>query len=325
MLNLSGLPLAPAIAPHLTRWEDPDEESPGGSHVWPLHSAWAVIVQAALALGPVTVRAGDGLCRVEHRAHLGWLGSTGKDGLAFPGDGMSIDTTGWALGVATQARLNDGRVRRGFTFFDDRGHAVLKLDLASGASPDGFHDILRRFALGTSACDDWNGRASAHWPALPSRPGAVGSPHRTLAWISGDGVVEDLAEQDLAQPLADDALLEVLRQTRQSRLPMSAHFSYRGLQLTWTGVLHHLDGRAGVALASGFDIELQWSETPPGPQAWLLREPTSSGLVQSLALLAPDGELRLLLAPLHDPARPQPCAWRSAINAACGGHCGTAC
>jgi putative heme degradation protein len=325
MLNLSGLPLAPAIAPHLSRWEDPAEEHPAGSHVWPLRSAWAVIVQAALALGPVTVRAGDGLCRLEHRAHLRWVGSTGKDGLALPGAGMSIDTTGWALGVARQARLNDARVRRGFTFFDDCGHAVLELDLASGASPDGFHAIVRRFALGTKAGGALDGLTSVHEPAPQCRPQAVGSPHRTAAWCSGDGVLKDLADQDLAQPLAGDALLEVLRQMRHSRLPMSAHFSCRGLQLTWTGVLHHLDGRTGVAVARGFDIELQWSETPPGPQVWLIREPTSSGLVQSLALLAPDGALRLLLAPLHDPARPQPCAWRSAINAACGGFCGTAC
>lgn len=325
MLNLSGLPLAPAIAPHLTRWEDPDEDCPGGLHVWPLRSAWAVIVQAALALGPVTVQAGDALCKVERRAHLRWLGSRERDGSALPGAGMSIDTTGWALGVATQARLNDGRVRRGFTFFDDRGHTVLKLDLASGASPDGFHDIVRRFALGTGAGDEPNGLAPVHWPALQSRPRAVRSPHRILAWNSGDGALEDLADEDLAQPLAGDALLEVLRQTRQSQLPMSAQFGSRGVQLTWTGVLHHLEDRADVALASGFDIELQWSETPAGPQAWLIREPTSSGLVQSLALLAPDGALRLLLAPLHDPARPQPCAWRSAINAVCGGHCGTAC
>jgi putative heme degradation protein len=325
MLNLSGLPLAPAVVPHLTRWEDPDDESPSGSRVWPLRPAWAVIVQAALALGPVTVRAGDGLCRVEHRAHLRWLERMGRDSMTLPGAGMSIDTTGWALGVATQARLNDGRVRRGFAFFDDRGHAVLELDLASGASPDRFHAIVRTFALGTEAGAERAGLASVHAPALQSRPRTVESVHRRLAWPSAEGVLEDLADEDLAQPLAGDALLEVLRQTRQSRLPMSAQFGYRGLQLIWTGVLHHLDGRAGVALVSGFGIELQWSETLPGPQAWLIREPTSSGLRQSLALLAPDGDLRLLLAPQHAPARPQPCAWRLAINAACGGHCGSAC
>lgn len=319
MLKLSGLPLASVPAPHLSRWKEPDEESPGGSHVWPLRSAWAAIVQAVLALGPVTLRAGDGLCSVERRAHLRWLGFTGKDSLPSPGAGMSIDTTGWALGMATQARLNDGRVRRDFTFFDDRGHAVLKLDLAGGASPDGFHDVVRQFAIGTRPSDDRDGPASVHWPALQNSPG------HELAWVHGASALEDLAERDLARQLPGDALLEVLRQTRHARLPISALFNCRGLQLTWTGVLHHLDGRAGLALASGFDIELQWSEVHPGPQAWLVRQPTSSGLVQSLALLAPDGELRLLLAPLHAPARPQPCAWRAAVNAACGGPLGTAC
>jgi hypothetical protein len=73
MLNMSGLYLAPATAPRLSPerpWEDPDDEAPGGSHVWMPRSAWADIVQGAPGLGPLTLRSGDGLCRIRRRAHL---------------------------------------------------------------------------------------------------------------------------------------------------------------------------------------------------------------------------------------------------------------
>ena len=328
MLNTSGLSLAPAMALRPTAeppWDDADDEDPAGSCVWALLPAWPAIVQAVLGLGPVTVRAGDGLCRVEHRSYLRWLGPTGSEGQAHPTAWLSIDTTGWACGMATQARLNDGRVRRGFAFFDDRGHPVLKLDLATGASPDGFHGIVRRFSLGTEPSDGQEGSAWVHWPTLRSRPHNHGLQRLLTAGSGADGLLEQLADIDLAQPLACEALLEVLQHARQARLPMSVCFAHCGLQLGWSGHLHRLDGRTGAAIAGGFDVELQWSESPSGLHAWLLREPTASGLVKSLALLAPDGEVRMLLAPLQAPERPQPCAWRSSISAVCGSHCGSAC
>jgi hypothetical protein len=106
---------------------------------------------------------------------------------------------------------------------------------------------------------------------------------------------------------------------------MAVHYNCRGLQVHWAGHLHGLEAHAGVAVASGLDIALQWPDTPGTTHAWLLREPTATGLVQSLALLSPNGELRLLLGPLHAQARPQPCAWRAALHAACGDQIGMAC
>lgn len=328
MLNMSGLPPAPATVPRLSAqrpWQEPGEAMPASSHVWPLRPVWAAIVRAVLGLGPVIVRVGDGLCRIDRRLPLHGLESTARPGQAHPGAGLSIDTTGWACGMAAQARLNDGQVRRGFAFFDDHGHAVLKLDLASGASPDGFHGLVRRFSLGAGPSHEQEGTASFHWPNLWNQSLTHGLKRTLTAGGGADGLLEQLADADLAQPLDCAALLEVLQHARQARLPMSVCFAHSGLQLGWSGHLHRLEGRAGDAIASGFDIELQWSESPSGLQAWLVREPTASGLVQSLALLAPDGELRLLLAPLQAPERPQPCAWRSSISAVCGSPSGSAC
>lgn len=277
-----------------------------------------------MGLGPVTVRAGDGLCRLEHRADLRRPGPLGTDGLALAAAGLSIDPSGWALGMATQARLRDGRVRHGFDFFDDHGQPVLKLDLGAEVAPDDFYDIVLRFVLGTEAGDTCSSGASVDWAAPKGQPRACG----LLYGLKARGAVEvlqELADQDLAQALPCDALLSVLQHARQSRLPLSARFACSGLRLDWSGHLHHLEERSGVAIASDLDIKLQWSESPSALPAWLLREPTARGLMQSLALLAPDGEVRLLLAPLHAPERPEPCAWRSAISAVCGSHLGSAC
>ena len=329
MLTMSGPSRAPATAANLVTeagWQEPEVESRGGSRVWPLRRAWRPIVQAALALGPVTLRAGDSLCRLVQRVPLRSPGSPGRDVLANSGDGLEMDSTGLACGMATQSRSADGRARLGFAFFDHQGHAVLNVDLGDNASPDGFHDIVRSFS--PSVAD--NARLDRDEPGQRSATSGHGvaawawlAQHRSVARL--DILLERRAEADLAEPLPCDAILEVLRHACHARIPMTASFASHGLRMGWTGSLLELGGRAGLAFARGPDTELHWCEAGAGAQAWLVREPTSFGLVQSVALLAPDGGLRLHLQPAADGATPQPCAWRAAINTARGGPCGAAC
>jgi putative heme degradation protein len=261
------------------------------SHVWPLQPAWDAIVRDALALGPVRVWAGDSLCQwVQHtqaQTAAGWATT-----------GLRADTTRWAQGMALQAHLADGRVRRGFRFFDQAGQAVLALDLAAGASPDAFHRAVRRHTLDTLPASDTPGPAAA----------------------SGLGTVDTLA-----RPLIRDTVLDLLQLASRARLPMSVGFHSQGVQLVWQGLLHPLAWQDGATLASGDGLTLHWPEAQPGLDAWLLCTPTAAGLVQALALASLDGRVRLKLAPDSPPSRPQPCAWRAAIQAVCDGCGGTAC
>lgn len=329
MLTMSGPSRAPATAANpITEagGQQPEGESPGGSRVWPLRPAWRPIVRAALALGPVTLRAGDSLCRLVLRVPLRGPGSPGRDVLVSGLDGLEVDTTGLACGMATQSTTADGQAHRGLAFFDHHGRAVLKIDLGDGASPEGFHDLVRRFSPGVAdkAVHDrdepgqgftmsGHGLAARGWFAR----------HQTVARM--DILLKRRAESDLADMLPCDAILEVLRHASHARIPMTASFVCRGLRTGCTGPLLELRDGAGLASARGHDIDLQWCEGREGGQAWLVREPTSLGLMQSFALLAPDGGLRLHLQPAVDGATPQSCAWRAAVNAARGGPCGAAC
>ena len=249
MLNMSCQAFAPAMAPHPPTerpWDARDEETPGASRVWQLRSAWPLIVRAVLELGPVTLRAGDGLCQVEHRTHPRPPGSAERADAARATAAWSFDTSAWAFGTATQERLQDGRVRRSFAFFDGSGRAVLEMELAAAIPPADFHDIVRRLEPGTGAADAWDGWSCVHWPAPPSQPQARKLPR----WLPSDGraadVLQSLADEGLAQPLAGDALLDILQHARLSNLPMSARFACPGQQFDWSGQLHRLDGRAGV-------------------------------------------------------------------------------
>lgn len=330
MLTMSDPPLAAAQAPQLNlaqAWGEPDAANPGGSHVWPLRRDWAAIVQAALALGPLTLRAGDGVCHIVKRGLLLMKGLATRDICPAADTALDLDCSGWACGMATQSHLNDGRVRRGFAFFDDMGQTVLRLDLDAGASPDAFHEIVRRYSQGVAhpGLLESSGPGQLAGRCKPRCEFACRLTRTSMASAGMDGRLQRSVEAELAEPLAGDAVLDVLRHARRARLPMTASFSCRGLNIEWTGLLLELTGRAGLVTASGVDMRLQWCQSRPGPQAWLVRKPTSFGLVQSLALQAPDGELRLLLRPAPDGARLQPCAWRAAIDAAIGGPCGCAC
>lgn len=330
MLTLPGPPWDPLIAPRLAAalaWPAPDQASLGGARVWPLRPAWMSIVLAALALGPVTVRAGDGLCRIAQRGRLRWLMTPGDGADAAGADGLDIDTQHWACGVATLAPPTDGRPRCGFAFFDDQGQAVLRLELGAGASLDGFCHLVGRYAQAapSDAATSCGKPAQAAIPPSHGPLPAGGSPRSRPADTGIAAVLRPLVNDALAAPLSCDAVLEVLRHACQSDLVMRSTFFCRGLRLAWTGALHHLTGSDGLASASGAGLQIEWREARPGPQAWLLREPTAAGLLQSLALLAPNGELRLLLRPAQGRSRPQPCAWQSALDAASGGRCGSAC
>jgi putative heme degradation protein len=306
--------------------QDPEGESQGGIRVWPLRPAWRSIVRAALARGPVTLRAGDSLCRFVQRASLRNPGPSGQDILANSGNGLEMVITGLACARATQSTTANGQARRGLAFFDHQGHAVLNVDLGDDASPDGFHDIVRRFSPGVA--ED----AVLDRDEPGQRPTMLGYCATACGWLARhqtvdrlDILLEQRAEADLAEPLPCEAILEVLRHAAHARIPMMASFACHGLRMGWTGSLLELGGRAGLAFARGLDTVFHWCEAGTGAQAWLVREPTSFGLVQSVALLAPDGGLRLHLQPAAGGATPQPCAWRTAINAARVGPCGSAC
>lgn len=329
MLTMSGPSRAFAAEALLITekgWQDPEEERPGVLRVWPLRPAWRSIVRAALARGPVTLRAGDSLCRLVQRVPLRSPGFSGRDVLAHSGIGPEMDITGLARAMATQSTTANGQARRGLAFFDRQGHTVLTVDLGDGASPDGFRDIVRRFSPGFAEDAVLDRDEPGQRSTMPGHCAtACGWLARHQTGDRMDILLEQRAEADLAEPLPCEAILEVLRHAAHARIPMMASFACHGLRMGWTGSLLELGGRAGLAFARGLDTEFHWCEAGTGAQAWLVREPTSFGLVQSVVLLAPDGGLRLHLQPAAGGATPQPCAWRTAINAARGEPCGSAC
>lgn len=278
----------PSPAWRLAPCDDPTEDEAGATCVRPLLPAWQAVLQAAAALGPLEARAGDGVCSLVLRGTL---------------PALQVDAGRWRCGMATQSPRADGGLRRGLVFFDEAGRPALRLVLAAGASAAGFEALVRRFGAEPGGTQ----------PLRPKRaPG-----HAEL--------LQALAGDRLAEPLAAETVLDVLRHATQAGLALRVAFHGRGLRLCWQGQLHHLLGRHGVGIACGRGLELHWRETRPGPQVWLLREPAPTGLAQSLLMLAPDGELRLVVEPAPQCRPTQPCAWRWALDAALGGGCGSAC
>lgn len=131
-----------------------------------------------------------------------------------------------------------------------------------------------------------------------------------------------------AVALGSDAVLEVLRHVRRAGVAMAATFDFHGMRLRWQGALQDLSARRGCAVVTGQHMQLQWSEVAAALQACVLRQATSAGLLQTLALHSPAGDSCLWLQPapsLRVAAHPQPCAWRTALEEVQGGHSGNAC
>lgn len=298
MLTMSGPSRAPATAANpITEagGQQPEGESPGGSRVWPLRPAWRPIVRAALALGPVTMRAGDSLCRLVLRVPLRGPGSPGRDVLVSGLDGLEVDTTGLACGMATQSTTADGQAHRGLAFFDHHGHAVLKIDLGDGASPEGFHDLVRRFSPGVAdkAVHDrdepglgftmsGHGLTAQGWFAR----------HQTVARM--DILLKRRAESDLAEMLPCDAILEVLRHASHARIPMTAtrlSWPAHGVDRSLAGALRRC--RAGLCQGARY--------RPPlvrGPRGWAGVACARADVARSHAIVRPAGTRRGLTTAL---------------------------
>lgn len=138
-------------------------------------------------------------------------------------------------------------------------------------------------------------------------------------------LLQRLAVQGLAEALPAEALLEFLGLVSQAGLRVRLTLHDGPAPLAWEGPLKALSSGHGQAQARGPGLHLGWREDLPGEPAWLLRSPSSRGLAHSLLLLSPDGRLRLALSAAEGEARPEPCAWRSAVEWVRGGRAGRAC
>jgi hypothetical protein len=169
--------------------------------------------------------------------------------------------------------------------------------------------------------ENWVDVGEARWTAGVVDPTAVADGDDALvAWerlrrsSDAPGDLHALVDVGLAESMSTDAPLDAMRYAWQADLVV--HVAICGSRAVgfWTGRIRDANCLGGRALVRGTGLRAHWREDVPGCRSWLLRTPSSRGVAQSVVLLSGQGELRLCLTAAPLDGRPQPCAWRTAIE-----------
>jgi putative hemin transport protein len=296
-----------------------------------LRGDWPQIVAALEALGEVMA-----LTRNESCVHekLGVYRNTsangpegGQIGLVLGGEiDLRVFYSRWAHGFAVEERLADGAMQRSLQFFDAQGQAIHKVFLKPASAVAAYFDLVERF--GADQLDA--GIDSAGAPAAATeRPDAevdvagfraawtsMHDTHEFFGILKKFGVTRTqalrLAPADYAHRVASASAHEVLNRAAQDGTSIMVFVGNPGMIQIHTGPVKRVEvmGPWVNVLDPGFNLHLREDHIA---QAWLVKKPTSDGLVHSIELFDAQGETIAMLFGERKPGQAERCDWRNLL------------
>jgi putative hemin transport protein len=289
-----------------------------------LRAEWPQIVAALEGLGEVTACTRNVSCMHEK---TGIYRNTSTDRDTGQVLGMHIDLClfyrHWAHGFAVDERLVDGSMQRSLQFFDAQGLAVHKVLLRAASDVDAFYALVARFgspqlaagievARGAAApacrCDDEVDVAAFRDAWASMRDTNEFSP---LLERFGLGKLQALrlASPAFADQVEPASAQEVLSRAAQDGVPLVVMAGNAGAVQAHTGPVKRVavTGPCVHVRDDGFNLHLREDRIAA---AWIVRKPTSEGLVHSLELFDADGNAIAALQGERKPGGAERCEWR---------------
>ena len=300
-------------------------------HARRLQGPWHALLAALEPLGELMALTRNESCvheKVGVYRQLSVQGPRGTIGMAL---GREIDLRifyeHWAHGYAVTERLADGALQRSLQFFDAAGEAIHKIFLRPASDVAAF-DALVAQHLDAQQHPGWV-RGDA-WQAPAELPDAQID---VAAYREGWASLRDthdffgllrrhqlsrtqalrLAEPRFAQALPASAMQEMLSRAAQQGTPIMVFVGNPGMIQIHTGPVQRV-AQMGLwlnVLDEGFNLHLREDHIA---QAWLVRKPTTDGLVCSLELFDARGEQIAMCFGERKPGQPERSDWRCLIE-----------
>lgn len=302
-----------------------------------LRPEWPQTVAALEAVGEVMALTRNASCVHEKTGvyrQTSAHGPAGREmGLVLGGEiDLRVFYSRWAHGFAVEESSAKG-VQRSLQFFDAGGTAVHKVfakpptDLAAWAA----------LVAARVASDQRPGLKPQAAPAAPAEKpdGAIDIAAFHQAWASlrdthdffgllkQHGVTRTqalrLAEPRFVQPVDAASAQQVLAGAAASGMPIMVFVGNPGMIQIHTGAVQKVVvmGPWLNVLDPGFNLHLREDHIA---SAWVVRKPTSDGLVTSLELFDAQGETIAMFFGERKPGRAELCAWRELIDSLVGDH-----
>jgi len=254
------------------------------------------------------------------------LSHQGHVGLAL---GVEIDLrifySHWQHGFAVTEKTPHG-TQRSFQFFDADGSAVHKIFLKDKSSLEEYARLAEEWA----AEDQQRGmRVSAtplkHSPKPDAQIdvdgfrrawAAMRDTHDFFGLLKTFGVARTQALRligaEFAHRVADDATRQMLEDVAREQTAIMCFVGNPGIIQIHTGPVTHVKvmDRWLNVLDPDFNLHLRQDRVA---QTWVVRKPTSEGIVTSLELFDPEGETIAMFFGQRKPGLPELGAWRASL------------
>jgi putative hemin transport protein len=272
-------------------------------------------------------------------------GPAGREtGLVLGGEvDLRVFYSRWAHGFAVDETTDKG-VQRSLQFFDADGTAVHKVFVTPATDLDAWVELVVGFLAarqtpGLTPCAAEAGSASPGAPAVSAeRPDAeidVAAFHQAWASLRDTheffGVLKRhgltrtqalrLAEPRFVRQVDVASAHQVLSGAAASGTPVMVFVGNPGVIQIHTGPVKKVEviGPWLNVLDRGFNLHLREDRIA---SAWVVRKPTSDGLVTSLELFDERGETIAMFFGERKPGRAELCAWRDLVDDLVGDRAG---
>ncbi len=298
-----------------------------GRDTFRLRSEWGEILPALPALGRVMCLTRNTSVVHERYGRFEHVEVNGLMGLVLgPDIDLRLFLREWASAFAATQHLHSG-TRNSLQFFDHSGTAVLKIYLTEDSDRSAYAALVARF------------RADDQSPALPVKAAPTAEPDRPDAEIDVPGLrrawqsMQDTHEffgllrrfkvgrtqalrligNDLARSVTDDSLRRVLGEAAAREVEIMVFVGSRGCIQIHTGPVRKTQpmGPWFNVLDADFNLHVREDHIA---SSWIVRKPTSDGVVTSLELFDAAGETLALIFGKRKPGLPEAENWRGLIG-----------
>jgi putative hemin transport protein len=288
---------------------------------------WPTLLRKLPQLGHVKTVTRNAHAVIEVEGTYGQVEFFGPMGQSVSSVDLRIFVQRWAHGFAVRDEARRG-TSRGLQFFDERGVAIHKVFLRDASDRAFFEALVAEHASPDQAPFQEVRAAAAPPPVKPDASVdvealraawlAMTDTHELFGLLRRLGVARTqalrLVGDDLATPVPPACLEALLYRLASARVAFMVFVGNRGVIQIHTGTVRRVTSTEKWlnVLDPGFDLHVR---TDRLATAWVVRKPTSDGIVTALELYDVAGEPIVLLVGKRKPGQPEDAAWRAMVEA----------
>ena len=292
-----------------------------------LRPEWPQIVAALEPLGEVMALTRNESCVHEKVGIYRNTSANGHVGLVLGGAiDLRVFYSRWAHGFAVEERLADGEVQRSLQFFDAQGQAIHKVFVKPQSQLEAFVDLVERFAAAPQAAGMTPTAAESAKPEAPDAQidvvgfrqawASMRDTHEFFGLLKTFGVTRTqglrLAAPEFVHAVPTASAHEVLTRAAQEGVAIMVFVGNPGMIQIHGGPVQRVEvmGPWLNVLDAGFNLHLREDHIA---QAWMVKKPTSDGLVHSLELFDAAGDTIAMFFGERKPGQAERCDWRNLL------------